>query len=572
MYVERVPNRNSRPTYLIREGKRVGKKVVKTTLANITKLPDEVIEQIRILLKGGVAVDAFEDAFSIKHSPAHGHVAAVLGVLQDLRLAELVDDRNSRYRRLALAMIAARVLRPSSKLATSASLDVRTASDTLNEELQLKRVDQNDLYEAMDWLHERKGEIEARLAKRHLTEGALVMCDMSSTWVEGEANELAEFGYSRDRKKGKKQIVFGLLTDAEGAPVAVDVFKGNTADPQTLSPQIKKLQQTFKLKRVVLVGDRGLLTEARLREDVRLDYITALRKRSIRRIVNQEGLQLSLFDERNLAEIRTDAYPGERIVLCRNPLRADKSKEDREALLQKTEAALEKIARATRRKRNPLRSEKAIALRVGKVIGRWKMEKHIQFDIREGHFSYRRNEASIRQEQTLDGLYAIRASVKEPSDTEIVQTYKRLSAVEAAFRCMKTVSLRVRPIHHYRVRRVESHIFLCMLAYYVEYHLRRRLAPMLFAEHDPTGKQAKQECVVESTARSESAEQKARTQKTPDGLPVMSFPTLMQHLALLKRHVVEPNVPMKEPCTFTQLGERTPIQIKAFELLGVKVR
>ena len=578
MYVETVPNRNSRPAYLIRQGKRQGNKVVKTTLANISKLPDDVIQHIRVILRGCVAIEnppiAFKDTFTLLEGSPHGHVAATLGTLRTLGLDRILAPKNSRNRRIALALVCARILEPQSKLATSAALHPDSATSTLGSELGLGNVDEDDLYQAMDWLLQRKSAIETQLAQRHLEEGSLVLCDVTSTYLEAEALDLAAYGYSRDRKKGKKQITFGLLTNREGCPVAVEVFSGNTADPSTLAAQIAKIQQQFDLRRIVLVGDRGLLTEARIQQEVKpagFDWISALKKSGIRKIVEQEGLQLDLFDERNLAEVSSEAYPGERIILCRNPHRAQQSARAREELLCKTEEALDKIVAATRRKKSPVRSVKTISFRAGKVLGRWKMAKHFVLQIKKGFFRYERNEASIRQEAALDGMYAIRTSLQEPEPEQVVADYKRLSAVEAAFRSLKTVDLKVRPIRHWKTPRVICHIFLCMLAYYVQWHMLERLAPMLFAEDDPEGKRRMRKNVVEAARRSDSAKRKARTKRTATGQKALSFASLMAHLATLCKHKVGPRTPGKhEP--FTMLGGLSELQARAFELLDVKVK
>ena len=577
MYVAVIPNRNSKPTILVRKGIRIGpNQVKKQTLANITQLPDEVVQQIRIILRGGTAFESFQDAVTSISNKPHGHVAAVLGVMKQLGLPQLIDSKESRNRRLVMGLLAARVLKPKSKLATSSGLDARYAADTLNESLGLKCVDADDLYEAMDYLVERKSAIEGRLAKRHLKEGSLVLCDITSSYVEGEHNELAAYGYNRDHKQGKKQIVFGLLTDPEGCPVATEVFTGNTADPTTVAVQVNKLQQAFKLKSVVMVGDRGLLTHARLREDIKplgLGWITAMRRPEIHKLVETKDLQLDLFDERDLMTFTSDAYPDERLVVCRNPVRAKKSRQQRKELLEKTEAALDKIVQAVRRKHRPLRGAPAIGLRVGQVLGRWKMKKHFDLVIKDDHFTYTRKAASIKKAAALDGIYVIRTSLKEaPESAEVVAHYKRLSTVESAFRALKSVSLKVRPIHHRRKNRVIGHVFLCMLAYHVEYHLRQALAPMLLSEDDHAGKANQRESVIAPAKRSKQAEQKVRTQRTSDGDRAMSYSALMDHLSGVCRHVVEPKFAAGESNRFVMMSELTPTQQRAFKLLNVKVQ
>jgi len=574
MFVEKIPNRNSNPTWLIRESKWVEGKSVKTTLANITKLPGEIIESIRILLKGGTVVKSVQDAFAIRSNMPHGHVAAVLGVMNQLRLPELIATKNSRFRRLVLGMIAARVLKPASKLATSAMLDVRTASSTLNQELALKCVDEDDLYDAMDALAKRKTEIECRLAKRHLREGSLVLYDVTSSYVEGEQNEWAAYGYSRDKKRGKKQIVFGLMTDQEGCPVSVEVFEGNTADTRTLGAQVAKIQQTFGLNHVVLVGDRGILKQKQIEEEVMpagLDWITAMRKSEIRQVVEQTDVQMSLFDKQDLMEVCCDLYPDERLILCKNPLQAAKNKRTREELLAETEAGLDKIVEATQREQRRLKDAGKIGVRVGRVLAKKKTTKFFTLDIQEEHFSYTRNEAAIQKAEQLDGLYAIRSSLKpKPEATELVTSYKRLSTVELAFRTMKRISLQVRPIHHRAKDRVTAHVFLCMLAYYVEYHLRQKLAPMLFAEDDPAGKQAQRKSVVEPAKPSEQATRKARTKQTSTGEKPLSFEGLMDELSGLCRLVVVPKIATDKPPEVNMIAEISPMQKQAFKLLNIK--
>ena len=416
MYIESVPNRNSPPAVLLRESFRDAGKVKKRTLANLSKWPPTLIEGLRVLLKGGAAVSRLDDAFDIVRSKPHGHVAAALGTLRKLRLERTIAGADSPERRRVLAMIVARVLEPGSKLATARSLATDTAHDSLAETLELEDCDEDDLYAAMDWLLERQDAIERRLARRHLTDGALVLYDLTSVWLEGRHCPLGRRGHSRDGKRGKLQIEFGLLCDAEGRPVAVEVFDGNTADPATVGAQVDKLRRRFGFSRVVLVGDRGMLTEARIREDVRpagLDWISALRGPAVRSLVESGALQLSLFDETDLVEIRSDAYPGERLMVCRNPLLAQERARKREELLRATEALLDPIVAATRRDKRRLQGKDRIGLRAGKVVGKYKMAKHFELDIEEDAFGYRRKPASIAAEAVLDGLYVVRTSLAE---------------------------------------------------------------------------------------------------------------------------------------------------------------
>lgn len=574
MFVDKIPNRNSNPTWLIRESKWINGKSVKTTLANISKLPMEIIEGLRILFAGGTAVKSVEDAFTIRSNTPHGHVAAVLGIMKQLRLPELIAPKNSRFRRLVLGMIAARVIKPASKLATSTMLDVRTTTSTLNEELGLKCVDEDDLYDAMDQLVKHKTSIEQRLAKRHLKEGGLVLYDVTSSYVEGRKNEFAAYGYNRDKKRGKQQIVIGLMTDPAGCPVSVDVFRGNTADVSTLGAQVAKLQQTFGLKQVVLVGDRGILQQKQIQEElipVGLDWITAMKKNEIRAVVEQESVQMSLFDEQDVMEIHSDLYPADRLVLCRNPLQAEKSKRQREELLIKTEKALDKIVKATQREQRRLKCKGKIGVRVGRVIGKYKVRKFFTLEIEEEHFAYKRDEAAIAKAERLDGLYAIRSSLKQkPEAAELVANYKRLSTVEQAFRTIKTISLRVRPIHHRKKNRVIAHVFLCMLAYYVEYHLRRKLAPILFAEDDPVGKAAQRKNAVEPAKPSPQAKKKARTKRNNEGEKVMSFAEVMDELSALCRLVVVPKISTDTSNEVVMMETISPTQQRVFKLLGFK--
>ena len=489
MYVETVPNRNSPPAILLREGWRENGKVKKRTLANLTKWPPQKIDALRRVLRNEPLVGR-EEVFDIQRSLPHGHVAAVLGTLRKLRLDRTIAGADSPERRRVLAMIVARVLDPGSKLATARGLAEATARDSLAETLALGEIDEDDLYAAMDWLLKRQDAIERRLAKRHLKDGALVFYDLTSVHMEGRRCPLAQRGYSRDGRRGKLQIEFGLLCDAEGRPVAVEVFAGNTADPATVGAQVDKLRRRFGFSRVVLVGDRGMLTEARIREDVRpvgLDWISALRGPAVRSLVESGAVQLSLFDETDLVEIRSDEYPGERLMVCRNPLLAEQRARKREELLKATEALLEPIVAATKREKWRLKGQDKIGVRVGKVIGKYKMAKHFELKIGEASFGYRRKPESIAAEAALDGLYVVRTSLAQRQlDAEgAVRAYKRLSAVERAFRSLKTVDLKVRPVFHRTAERVRAHVLLCMLAYYVEWHMRRALAPLLFDDEDP---------------------------------------------------------------------------------------
>jgi transposase len=477
---------------------------------------------------------------------------------------------------MCVAMIVERVLDPRSKLALARSLGEKTALDSLGEVLHLSDVDEDELYAAMDWLLTRQERIETALAKRHLAEGTLVLYDVTSTYFEGRCCPLARRGHSRDGRFDRPQIVFGLLTNAEGCPVATEVFEGNTGDPKTVLSQVKKLRERFGLERVVLVGDRGMITSARIEEDLRsasgIEWITALRGPAIRKLVQAGSLDVSLFDERDLAEISSPDYPGERLVVCRNPLLAAERKRKREELLGATEKQLEKIATATQRPRNRLRGKDRIGLRLGRVLGRFKMGKHFQLTITDDSFTYRRNPSSIAKEAALDGIYVIRTSVstQQLSTEDTVLSYKRLAQVERAFRSLKTVDLKVRPIYHRLADRVRSHVFICMLAYYVEWHMRRALAPMLFDDDDKEAAARRRSSPVAKARRSEKAEQKAYTKLTAEAEPVHSFRTLLQDLATLARNRIQPKDGSVEP--FDILTTPTPLQQRAFDLLRLTPR
>jgi transposase len=575
MYIEVVPNRNSPPAILLREGWREGKKIRKRTLANLTKWPAKLVEGLRILLRGGTAVEHMEEAFVVVRSKPHGHVASVLGSLRKLGLEGVIAPSPSHERNLAVAMIVARLIDPRSKLATARGLGEETRLSTLGEWLAIPVADEDALYAAMDWLLVRQPAIEDELAKRHLEEGGLVLYDVTSTYFEGHTCPLAQWGHARDGKKGKLQIVFGLLCNRAGCPVAVEIFEGNTGDPMTLAAQIQKLKERFALSSVVLVGDRGMITEARLREDFQgvegLDWITALRAPAIRQLVEAGALQLSLFDERDLAEIQSPDYPKERLIVCRNPWLAQERAQKREALLQATERALDPIVAATRRAQHRLKGQDRIGLRVGKVVNRFKVSKHFKLTITEEAFSYQRDDARIAEEAALDGIYVIRTSVpKEKLDAEeTVRAYKDLSTVERAFRSYKTVDLKVRPIYHHLADRVRAHVFLGMLAYYVEWRMRKALAPLLFDDEDKQGAEAQRPSIVAKAEPSQTARRKAHTKRTEDGLPVHSFQTLLADLATIVKNRIQPKLPGVE--AFDQVTQPTPLQQQALDLLGVRL-
>ena len=572
MYIATIPNRSSPPAVLLRESYRREGKVRNRTLANLSSLPREQLELLRRVLRGDNLVSP-DDAFDIERSLPHGHVAAVLGTLRRSGLEQVLASKRCRQRDLVVAMIVARVLDPLSKLATARGLDASTASHSLADVLQLGSASADELYAALDWLLARQGKVEQKLSKKHLRNGTLVLYDVSSTYFEGRMCPLAKYGYSRDGKRDKLQIVFGVLCNAEGCPVAVEVFEGNTADPNTVAAQIRKLRDRFELQRVILVGDRGMLTDARIREDLApeegLQWITALRSAAIRKLAESGAVQRSLFDERDLAEITDPAYPGERLIACRNPLLADERGRKRKELLLASEQELDKIVNATLRKRSPLRGAAKIALRVGRALGRRKMAKHFRLEITDDSFRYERNEASIAAETALDGIYVIRTNVpaKKMTAEDTVRNYKRLSDVERGFRCLKLTDLNVRPIYHHLADRVRAHVFLCMLAYYVEWHLRRDLAPLLYDDDDKATAAAQRPSVVKPAARSPRAQRKAQQQRTDDGWPVHSFRTLLADLATLAKNRIRMKLPGATP--FDKYTTPTPLQERIFALLAV---
>ncbi len=572
MYVETVPNRNSPPAILLREGWREGRKTRKRTLANLSHWPPAQVQLLRRVLKGETLVGP-DEALRLSRSLPHGHVAAVLGMLRQMGLENLLDRKHHRRRDLSVAMILARIIEPQSKLATARGFQPATASSSLGEVLGLGAADEDDLYEAMDWLVTRQQRMERALAKRHLSEASLVLYDLSSTYFEGRTCPLAQFGKSRDERTGNLQIVFGLLTNAEGCPVAVEVFEGNTGDPKTVAAQVSKLRERFGLKRLVLVGDRGMLTAARVREDLQpvrgIDWITALKGVEVQKLVSDEALQLSLFDEQDLAEITHPDYPGERLIACYNPLLADERKRKRQELLAVTEKKLAEIVVATERTKRALRGEQEIALRVGKVLGCSKVGKHFQCHIKKDHFSYQRNQAKIDREAALDGIYVIRTSLprEESSDVETVRSYKSLAAVERAFRSFKSVDLKMRPIGHRKPERVRAHVFLCMLAYYVEFHMRAALAPILFDDEDREAGEALRDSIVAPAQRSPKAQRKAARKRTDDGLPVHSFQTLLADLATITKNQMQ----MGDQ-SFEMITTPTQLQQRAFDLLQIPCR
>src|SRR5512132_295716 len=547
MYVARVPNRGSPPAVLLRESYREGGRVRNRTLANLSGWPEAKVDALAKVLKGQQPAAALEGAFEVTRSLPHGHVAAVLGTLRELGLEELIDPVWCRQRDLVTAMAVAQVIEPDSKLAIARGLRAQTATSSLGEVLGVTGCDEDDLYAAMDWLAARQEPVEDALAARHLAGGTLVLYDVSSAAFEGRTCPLGAIGHPKDGVRGRLQIVYGLLTSKEGIPVAIEVFKGNTGDPKTVASQVGKLKDRFALTRVVLVGDRGMLTAARLREDIRpadLDWITALRAPQVKKLVNDGALQLSLFDEQDLAEITSPDFPGERLVACKNPLLEAERARKRESLLQATEAGLAKITAATRRERQPLRGKDKIALRADRVLRRRKVAKHFTIGIGEDHFSYARNEESITAEAALDGIYVLRTSVDAGGldSSEIVSSYKALAQVERAFRAFNT-DLDIRPIRHRTETRIRAHVFLRMLSYYITWHMQARLAPILFTDDDKPAAQASRPSPVAPAARSPRALAKAAAKHTEGGLPVHSFTSLLADLATICLNQIQPADP-----------------------------
>jgi len=572
MYIEAVPNRGSPPAILLRESYRESGKVKKRTLLNLSDWPQDRIAGFRMLLKGGTVIPGDQQAITIIRSLPHGHVAAALGTARKIGLDRLLGPDGNRCRDLVLALVVSRLLDPGSKLAAARALSPDTASSSLGEQLGLGMVDEDELYTALDWLAVRQPAIEAALAKDHLAGGTLVLYDVSSSYLEGRCCPLAQFGYNRDRKRGKLQIVYGLLCAADGCPIAIEVFEGSTADPTTLTSQVTKLKERFGLDHVVLVGDRGMITQARITEDLSkagVDWITALRAPTIKTLRDAGALQMSLFDERDMASITSPDFPGERLIVCRNRALAAERARKREDLLAATERELARIAAAVARKREPLRGAAALGLKVGAVLDKHKMAKHFTLDIADSRFAFARKTEAIAAEAALDGIYVVRTSLPAAAldAAATVRSYKSLSLVERAFRCLKTVDLQIRPIYHWLADRVRAHVFLCMLAYYLEWHMRRRLAPMLYDETDKEAAEALRSSIVAKAERSPAAITKQTTGRTEDGLPVHSFRSLLADLATLTRNTLVTAIDPEG--AFTLAARPTQLQQKAHALLGL---
>jgi transposase/ribosomal protein L35 len=565
MYVERVPNRSSPPAVLLRHAWREGGKIRKRTLANLSHWPEDRVESLKRVLRGETLVSP-QDVFAVESSVPHGHVEAVLGTVRKLGLPSLISSKPSRERDLVVAMIAERLIAPSSKLATTRLWN----NSTLAEELSVEDTDVDELYRSLDWLLGRQHRIEAKFAARHLEDGAVVLYDTSTSYYEGRTCSLARFGHDRDGKK-LPVILYGLLTDQAGRPVAVEVYPGNTGDPATVDDQVEKLRERFSLGRMVIVGDRGMLTQAqieKLKQHPGLGWISSLRSPAIRSLVESGHLQRSLFDETDLAEIRAPEFPGERLIACFNPLLATERRRKREELLQATEKALGRLEAEVKRRTKTLLGKAEIGVKAGRVLGRFKMGKHFTLTIGDGVFTWARREESIRREADLDGIYVVRTS--EPaarlSAPDAVRTYKSLALVERAFRCLKGVDLLVRPIFHRTDDHVRAHVFLCMLAYYVEWHMREAWAPLLFQDEE-LSQQRKQRDPVAPAQPSPSARRKKATRRSSEGLPLHSFKTLLAELAKRCRNTCR--VKTDPASRFTMITDPNPLQARALQLLGL---
>ena len=574
MYIEKVPNRNSPPAVLLRESYREGDQVKKRTLANLSKLPDDIIDNLKLALKGATLSmnEGIPNHFEVIRSLPHGHVMAILETIKKLGLDKIISEKSSRIRNVVVAMIVARIINPKSKLATARGFNSETCSQSLGQLLDLEKADEDELYNALDWLLEKQEKIEKHLALKHLESGTLVLYDVTSTYLEGNGCELGKYGYNRDKKKGKTQIVFGLLCSAKGCPIAVEVFEGNTSDGATLGGQIEKVRKGWGIENVVWVSDRGILTNSKINELVKpiegLDYITGLTKPQIRKLAEVEVIQLGLFDQVNLVEFESEDYPDERLIACRNPFIAQKNQLQREALLEAVEKELDLIVQATQREKRALKGQDKIALRVGKVLNQFKVNKYYNLEITEEGFSYQRKLELIAQETALDGVYVLRTSLESTlmDAATTVKAYKSLSQVEEAFRCYKSIDLKVRPIYHYKGDRVKAHIFLCMLAYYVEWHLKQSLAPLLFEDEEIDDSSLN----VIKASRSESVQSKERKKRNQENFPVHSFRTLLEDLGTICLNTVECTI-REGSYRFSKITRPTQLQQKALDLLEVSL-
>jgi transposase len=568
MYIESVPNRNSKPAILLRESYRQGNKVRKRTLANLTKLPTHIVDNLKILIKNKDAVVADKSNFVVEQSLPHGHVEAVLGTIRKLKLDKIISATPCRELNLVLAMIAERLIHPCSKLATTRLWH----TTTLATELTVADADVDELYDAMDWLLQRQAGIEKKLAAHHLAENSLVLYDISSSYYEGRSCPLVQFGHNRDNKKGLPIIVYGVLTDGDGRPISIDVYPGNTADPATVADQVEKVRVRFKLSQIVLVGDRGLLPQTqidKLKDYAGIGWITALKSSAIKKLVEQQHLQLSLFDQKNIAEIESPDYPDERLIACYNPLLAEERKHKRLVLLAATEKELNKISKQIERRTKTPLTESEIGIKVGKILNKYRMAKHFQIIIQDNFLKWERNQQNINEEQLLDGIYVIRTSEssQQISAEDTVRSYKNLSWVERAFRCLKGIDVLIRPIRHHTEAHVRAHILICMLAYYIEWHMRKALAPLLFHDEELELNKKITNPVTPSLT-STAAKIKKITKKTAEQLPVHSFETIVQELGTKCRNRCRFKFIEGSP-SFDTYTELNPVQKKTFQLLGL---
>jgi len=580
MYIERVPNRKSPPAVLLRESWRENGKVRKRTLANLSSLPDETVEALRAALKGesipaSQGIASPEKAISLHDARQHGHVAAIHCALKKSGLLGVIGSKSSRERDVVAAMIIDRVISGDSKLATVRHCNPQTASTSLGELLSLEDLHENECYAAMDWLLDRQVGIQKKLAKKHLSPGAPVLFDLSSSYFEGQCCELAMFGYSRDHRKDRKQVNYGIYCNTAGTPVGVEVLAGNESDRIAFPLAVERVRKDFNHKNVIFIGDRGMISGKAIDEYLRgeegADWITALNSASIAKLERHGSIQLTLFDERDLASITHPDYPDERLVVCRNPDLAKRRAKKREALLQATEKLLGEIVKKVERKKKPLRGKDLIGVETGKIINKKKMAKHFLLTIEDDAFAFERNEEKIRAETAIDGLYVIRSSVDKArmTDQELVANYKNLEMVERAFRSLKSIDLNVRPIYHRLDTRVRAHIFICMLACYIEHHMRRQLAPLLFADEQKETI-AERDSVVTPVKRSESAREKDQTHRTSDGqYPVSSFRDIIKTLSAITRSRVK--VKGHKKGDFKTTSTPNTYQRKILELLGAQL-
>jgi transposase len=574
MYIEKIPNRNSPPAILLRKSWREGGKIRKRTIANLSEWDENLIIGFQKLLKGAVPVFPGE-IFSIFKSLPHGHVEAILGVIKQIGLDTMIGSKPSKERELVLTMIIHQIINPDSKLACVSSIN----STTLGDELNVHDADENALYNAMDWLYERQKKIENKLASKHLTNDGYALYDVSSSYYEGNTCPLIRFGYNRDGKKGKKIIVYGMLTNKEGCPVTLQVYHGNTTDSVTVPDQVEKLRNDYKLNKIVLVGDRGMITQTQInniKDFPGIGWISALRYDSIRELFNKDILQPTLFDKQDIAEITSDEFPGERLIACFNPFMEEHREKKREALLKATEAELEKLKNQAARRKKKKISRENIALKAGKILNKYKVGKHFELIINEGEFEYQRNKNSIEKEAACDGFYVIRTSVPENklSKEDVVRNYKDLSRVEQLFRTLKGVNIQVRPIRHRLEERVRSHFFICMLAYYVQWHMKKLLAPLLFEDEEIEANRKVRDA-VKPAKPSDSAKAKKAIRATEDGLPVQSFKSLIMHLATRTKnecHIKPLTDANGNKAIIYQYSELTPLQKKAFSLLKLRTQ